>query len=428
MSDNTTGFSGRIGSSLRRESRAATVLTLLLLCGGAARAGERVEFNRDVRPILAENCFACHGPDSASRKGSLRLDRREDALKAEAFVPGKPGDSDLMDRVCTGDPEQVMPPPKSKKQLTLAQKETLRRWIAGGAEYQAHWSFIPPTRPMPAAVKNSGWVRNPIDNFILADLEKHGLQPAPEADRRTLARRLSLDLTGLPPSPAEVEAFVKDTSADAYERYVDHLLKSPNWGEHRGRYWLDAARYADTHGIHFDNFREIWAYRDWVINAFNKNEPFDQFTVDQLAGDLLPNRTLDQLVATGFHRNNITSNEGGLIPEEYLVLYARDRVETTSFVWLGLTSNCAVCHDHKFDAISQREFYEMAAFFNNTTQGAMDGNIRDTPPIILVPKPEDRARWDALSKEITTARGQTEARKKTARVDFDKWLLTAKLT
>jgi hypothetical protein len=275
-------------------------------------------------------------------------------------------------------------------------------------------------------VKNTKWVRNPIDRFILAELEKHGLEPAPEADRRTLARRLSLDLTGLPPSPAEVEAFVQDKAADAYERYVDRLLASPQWGEHQARYWLDVARFADTHGIHFDNYREIWPYRDWVIDAFNKNMPFDRFTVEQLGGDLLPSRTLDQQIATGYCRCNITTNEGGAIAEEYLVLYARDRTETFAQTWLGLTAGCAVCHDHKFDPITQKDFYSLSAFFNNTAQNAMDGNVKDTPPSLLVPRPEDRAKWDALSKQLTELREKGEARKKVARADFEKWLKDAK--
>jgi hypothetical protein len=390
------------------------------------RSAGKLEYNRDVRPILAENCFACHGPDSAARKADLRLDRREVAVEAEAIVPGHPEKSAVVERIFADEDALIMPPPKSHKKLTAVQKDTLKRWIAEGAEYQPHWSFIAPKRPRLPAVKNTRWVRNPIDNFILAGLEKHGLQPAPEADRRTLARRLSLDLTGLPPESAEVEKFVKDASPEAYERYVDRLMDSPHWGEHRGRYWLDAARYADTHGIHFDNYREIWAYRDWVIRAFNKNMPFDQFTIDQLAGDLLPNRTLDQVVASGFNRCNITSNEGGLIPEEYLVLYTRDRTETTSAVWMGLTANCAVCHDHKFDPLTQKEFYSMAAFFNNTTQGAMDGNIPNTPPTILVPRLEDRPRWLVLSREIGKAKQQAEARKQAARADFERWLTAAK--
>ncbi len=242
---------------------------------------------------------------------------------------------------------------------------------------------------------------------------------------RTLARRLSLDLTGLPPTPAEVEKFVSDPRPDAYERFVDKLLESPHWGEHRGRHWLDAARYADTHGIHFDNYREMWAYRDWVISAFNKNLPFDRFTTEQLAGDLLPGRTLDQLVATGFNRCNITTNEGGVIPEEYLVHYTRDRTETAAAVWMGMTANCSTCHDHKYDPLSQKEFYQLAAFFNNTTQGAMDGNIKDTPPTVVVPRLEDRPRWDVLAKELGEARQQADARKQAASAEFDSWLAKA---
>jgi len=398
------------------------VLHVLVVHSSAGAAEKKLGYNRDVRPILAENCFACHGADSAARKADLRLDRRDDAIKSEAIVPGDVEKSALIERIFSDNKSHLMPPPKTKKKLTDAQKEILKRWIAEGAEYEPHWSFIPPKRPALPAVKNTGWVRNPIDHFILAELEKRGLQPAPEADRRTLARRLSLDLTGLPPEPADVEAFVNDKRPDAYERYVDKMLASPHWGEHRARYWLDAARYADTHGIHFDNYREMWSYRDWVINAFNRNMHFDQFTIEQLAGDLLPNRTLDQQVATGFNRCNITSNEGGLIPEEYLVLYTRDRTETTARVFLGLTANCAVCHDHKFDPLTMKDFYSMSAFFNNTTQGAMDGNIKDTPPVVFVPRMEDRSRWDALAKELADVRKQAEARKQTARADFEKWL------
>ncbi len=390
---------------------------------GAADAP--LEYNRDIRPILAENCFACHGPDSAARKGELRLDKREAAVEKKAIVPGKIDESELLRRILSTDPDEVMPPPATKKTLTAAQQETLRKWIAGGAEYQPHWSFMAPTRPAPPAVKNEAWVKNPIDRFVLAKLEAAGLSPAPEADRQTLARRVSLDITGLPPAPKLVDDFVADPSPNAYEKLVDTLLESKHWGEHRGRYWLDAARFADTHGIHFDNYRENWAYRAWVIDAFNKNMPFDRFTVEQLAGDLLPNRTLDQQVASGFNRCNITSSEGGAIAEEYLVLYNRDRTETTSQVWLGMTAGCAVCHDHKFDPLSQKEFYELAAFFNNTTQAAMDGNVKDTPPVIVVPMPEDRPRWEAISKDLADAKQQLDARKQAARPDFDTWLAAA---
>ncbi len=386
-----------------------------------------IEYNRDIRPILAENCFACHGPDSAARKADLRLDQRDIAIELKAIVPGKPEESEMIRRIVAEDPHELMPPPKTNKKLTREQKDLLKQWIASGAEYQPHWSFIPPVRPPIPDVRNKAWVRNPIDNFILAELEKRGLQPAPEADRRTLARRLSLDLTGLPPDPADVEAFVNDTSPLWYEKYVEKLLASPHWGEHRGRYWLDYARYADTHGIHFDNYREIWAYRDWVINAFNANQPFDQFTIEQLAGDLLPNPTLDQLIATGFNRNNITTNEGGVIPEEYIVLYARDRTETTAQVWMGLTAGCAVCHDHKYDPLSMKDFYSLSAFFNNTTQGAMDGNIPNTPPTITVPRREDRKRYEEIGQQLNSLRQQVAQRRQAAKPEFDRWLQKANI-
>jgi hypothetical protein len=406
---------------------ALAALTLI----GSARAGddsdaEAIEYNRDIRPILSENCFACHGPDSAARKADLRLDQRAAAVELGAIVPNDPEASGLIERITTDDKSMRMPPRSSNKTLNARQIDLLRRWVAAGAEYQPHWSLIAPTRPAPPAVKNEAWIRNPIDRFVLALLEKNRLAPAPEADRRTLARRLSLDLTGLPPEPAVVEAFVNDRAPDAYEQLVDRLMATPEWGEHRARYWLDAARYADTHGIHFDNYRENWAYRDWVIAAFNRNLPFDQFTLEQLAGDLLPGATLEQQVASGFNRCNITTNEGGIIDEEYLVLYTRDRTETTGQVWLGLTAGCAVCHDHKFDPLTQKQFYEMAAFFNNNEQNAKDGNIKDTPPTVFVPGAMDRERWGVLSGLLADARQQLDTRKKAARPEFDKWLAQAK--
>jgi len=401
----------------------AWTAVLFLVAGRpSASAGEApIRFNRDIRPILAEMCIACHGPDSASRKADLRLDRRQSALAAGAIVPGKPGESELVARITSDDPQEIMPPPAAHKTLSNVQRNLLVRWIKSGAEYEPHWSFITPARPALPAVKNAAWCRTPIDRFVLARLEEAGLAPAAEADRRTLARRLSLDITGLPPDPAEVAAFVNDSAPDAYEKLVARWMALPQWGEHRGRYWLDAARYADTHGLHFDNFREMWSYRDWVIDAFNRNLPFDRFTIEQLAGDLLPKRTLEQQIATGFNRCNITTNEGGTIPEENLVLYTRDRTETTSQVWLGITANCAVCHDHKFDPLSQKEFYSLAAFFNNTTQGALDGNIKDTPPILVVPLPEDRKRWDELTQQLEVARRNLDQRRQTARRDFDAW-------
>ncbi len=398
---------------------------LLAASPAVAAGGEKVQFNRDVRPILSDACFACHGPDSAARKADLRLDKRADAITAGAIAPGKLDESELVARIESSDRDEMMPPLASHKTLTAEQKALLKRWVAEGAEYQPHWSLIPPKRPVPPTVSNASWAKSPIDAFILAALDRRSLRPAPEADRRTLARRLSLDLTGLPPEPADVEAFVNDRSPDAYEKLVDKFLASPRWGEHRARYWLDAARYADSHGIHFDNYREMWSYRDWVINAFNKNTPFDRFTVEQLAGDLLPNKSIDQQVASGFNRCNITTNEGGAIADEYQVLYTRDRTETVSQVFMGLTAGCAVCHDHKFDPISQREFYELAAFFNNTTQAAMDGNIKDTPPTVFVPAVADRPRWASLTTERDAVRRDIEARKAAGRPEFDKFLAGA---
>jgi hypothetical protein len=398
-------------------------LTFALL--NADPPARRVEYNRDVRPILAENCFACHGADSAARKADLRLDQSEGARKA-AIVPGKPEESPLVERIFSSDDGEMMPPPKIKKTLTAAQKETLKRWIAQGAEYQPHWSFIAPKRPTLPKVSNEQWVKTPVDRFILKGLDDAKLTPASEADRRTLARRAALDFTGLPPEPADVERFVADSSPDAYENYLDRLLASPHWGEHRARFWLDAARYADTHGIHFDNFREIWSYRDWVTAAFNANQPFNVFGVEQLAGDLLANPTLEQRIATGFHRCNITTNEGGVIPEEYKVLYARDRTETTGSVFMGLTVGCAVCHDHKYDPISMREFYSMSAFFNNTTQEVMDGNIKDTPPIVPVPRKEDRAKWDEVKKKIDGQNAVLAKMKTDKAPAYEKWLAAVK--
>ena len=399
----------------------------------ASAAEPSLSYNEHVRPILVENCFSCHGADSASREADLRLDRRDDAIEYGAIAPGDPDSSVILDRIFSDDPEEVMPPPETKKTLLAEQKELLARWVKEGAEYEPHWSFIPPTRPPLPEVRQADWVRNPIDHFILARLETDGLAPAVEADRRTLARRVAYDLTGLPPDPALVEAFVLDPHADAYERLVDTLLASLEWGEHRGRHWLDYARYADTHGIHFDNFREMWTYRQWVINAFNRNIPFDEFTILQLAGDLVtdhgltatPLQILDNKIASGFNRCNMTSAEGGMIAEEYLVLYARDRTETTSQVFMGLTAGCAVCHDHKFDPLSQREFYELSAFFNNTTQRASDGNIHNTPPVLPVPLATDQPRFHQLKQELPAAQRAVAKRKREAHSEFEAWIKSA---
>jgi hypothetical protein len=414
-----------------RRRRLTTLCVGLIVIAGsaAAHAEDALEYNRDVRPILADNCFACHGADSAARQADLRLDQRQSAIDASAIVEGSPDDSELIARILSDDPKLMMPPPETKKSLTAAQKETLRRWIAAGAEYQPHWSFIAPQPSAPPAVKDAAWVKTPIDQFVLAKLEEHGLAPAAEADPRTLYRRLHLDITGLPPKPDEVDAFVTDYSARgdaALSEAIDRLMQSPAWGEHRARYWLDAARYGDTHGLHFDNYREIWPYRDWVIRAYNQNQPFDQFTVEQLAGDLLPNPTVDQRIATGFQRCNITTNEGGTIDEENMAIYAADRVQTFGWVYLGLTTNCCQCHDHKFDPLTMRDYYSLAAFFRNTTQPPKDGNVKDgRGPVISITAPEDRPRWDALPQLIADAVKQRDEREQVARTEFDAWLATA---
>lgn len=388
-------------------------------------AAEPLKYNQDVRPILAEFCFACHGPDSASRKGDLRLDQRDAAITAGAILPNDATKSKLIERICSNDPDAVMPPTATKKVMTEAQKKILIDWINQGAEYQLHWSLIAPTKPkVPEAhAEYRDWVKNPIDLFVQDKLHQSGFRhPSAEADRYRLARRVALDLTGLPPDVALVDAFVADTSPNAYERLVDALLASESWGEHRARYWLDAARYGDSHGIHFDNYREMWSYRDWVIEAFNQNMPFDQFTIEQLAGDLLPDRTLQQQIASGFVRCNITTSEGGAIDEEYRVLYARDRTETMATVWMGLSAGCAVCHDHKFDPLTMRDFYSMSAFFNNTTQAAMDGNIKDTPPTIQVPLKQDRDRWQAVTRELAGLKAAQQKHREVARADYQNWV------
>ena len=385
-------------------------LVVLLLVARTSAAADRISFNREIRPILSDACFQCHGPDDKQRKGGLRLDVKESALKAAesgatAIVPGKVDASELIKRLITTDESLQMPPANSGKKITPQQIELIKRWIAEGAEYQGHWAFIPLAKPSLPGIQNPKLeTRNPIDAFIRARLEREGLTPAPEADKRTLIRRVSLDLTGLPPTPAEVDEFLKDTSAEAYERVVDRLLKSSRYGEQMARPWLDMARYADSNGFQVDSSRFQWPWRDWVINAFNSNMPFDQFTVEQLAGDLLPNPTQSQIVATGFNRNHRLNGEGGLIAEEWRVETVIDRVETTGMTWLGLTFNCCRCHDHKYDPISQRDFYSMFAFFNNVTEsGTLQGESKNTDPTISVPTAEQEAELKRLDEALVAA-------------------------
>jgi len=363
-----------------------------------------VLFNRDIRPILTDNCFPCHGFDAGKRKADLRLDTPEGAgalhKGRQAVKGGDLAGSELWRRINEADPKRKMPPPQSGKKLKPAQIGLLRKWIEAGAAYQKHWAFEPPVRSEPPAVKNPNWTLNEIDRFILATLEARQLTPAPEAPRETLIRRVTLDLTGLPPTPTEVDAFLADQRADAYERLVDQLLQSPAYGEHMARYWLDVARYGDTHGLHLDNERSLWPYRDWVVDAFNRNLHFDQFTIWQLAGDLLPNRTREQLIASGYNRCNVSTSEGGAIDEEFQVRYAVDRVETTSTAWLGLTMGCAVCHDHKLDPISQKEFYQVFSIFNNIAENAMDGNALLPPPTLKLPSPEQEKQLSEFDAQL----------------------------
>jgi hypothetical protein len=376
-------------------------LLLSALATATAHAAGKLDFNRDIRPILSDNCFACHGFDAKKRKADLRLDVPEGAFTAiEGAFPIKPGDveaSTIIQRILSHDEDEVMPPPDTNKKVKPEQVEILKRWIKEGAEYKKHWAFEAPVKTPPPV---KGMVKNGIDAFIQARLAEEGLSPMPEASKETLIRRVTLDLTGLPPTLAEIDAFLADTSADAYEKVVSRLLKSERYGEHMGRYWLDAARYADTHGLHLDNERSMWPYRDWVVSAFNANLPYDQFTVWQLAGDLLPNATLEQQIASGFNRCNVTTSEGGSINEEFIFRYAVDRADTTMAVWLGLTAGCAVCHDHKFDPISQKEFYSMYAFFNSAADPAMDGNILLTPPILRLSTEEQKKQITELDQKI----------------------------
>src|SRR6516225_4946828 len=390
-------------------------LAAVLLIGSlatSAMADDKIDFNRQVRTILSDKCFACHGPDTAKIKAKLRLDVRDVAVKRGAIVPGQPHKSELISRIFAKEPTQVMPPVKTNKTLSEAEKQVLKQSISEGAEYRVHWAFSVPVKPAPPALKQRDWPRNPIDHFILARLEKENLSPMPEANRAALLRRITFDLTGLPPTLEEIDAFVNDASSDAYEKVVDRLLRSPRYGEHMGRYWLDAARYGDTHGMHLDNYREMWPYRDWVVRAFNKNQPFNQFIVEQVAGDLLPGATLEQTVATGFLRCHVTTNEGGTIEEEAYVRNVNDRVDTNGTVFFGMTLGCAKCHDHKYDPISMKEYYQIFAFFNN-----MDGNNPQHPPVVRMPTPDQARMLAQLESKVGDL--QKQVAQAAAKVKYD---------
>ncbi len=397
---------------------AAGIASLWLTAGDvqAASSSKKVDFTRDIRPILSDTCFHCHGFDEKTRKAKLRLDTEEGAHKDlggyAAFKPHDLKNSEAWRRITTKDADDLMPPPEAHKTLKPEQINLIKRWIEEGAEYRGHWSFTPPTHPALPTVKNKNWVRNGIDNFIAAKFEEKKLAPNPEAAREVLIRRVTFDLTGLPPTLADVDAFLADKSPNAYEKVVDRLMQSPRYGEHMARYWLDAARYGDTHGLHLDNERSMWPYRDWVVRAFNSNLPFDQFTRWQIAGDLLPNATRDQQIASGFNRCNVTTSEGGSINEEFIFRYAVDRTETTLAVWMGLTAGCAVCHDHKFDPITAKDFYSLYAFFNSAADPAMDGNKKDTPPILKLTTPAQQKQIDEIERQSAAVNKRIKAKLK----------------
>lgn len=385
-----------------------------------------IDFNRDVRPIL-DKCLSCHGHDPKAIQAGLRLESRDGATKRlddglYAIVPGHPEKSELIARINQTNSAMLMPPPSSHRVLSQEDKAILKAWIEQGAEYKQHWAFVKPVRPPVPKVALRAWPRNPIDSFILAKLEDQGIKPSPQADKLTLLRRVSLDLTGLPPTPAEITGFLRDKSPKAYEKVVDRLLASPRYGERMAMDWLDCARYADSNGYQNDYERYQYRWRDWVIDAFNRNMPYDEFTVDQLAGDLLPHASLDQIIATGFCRNNRLNTEGGAIPEEYHVEYVIDRVQTMSAVWLGLTAGCARCHDHKYDPISQKEFYSLCAYFNNVPETDI-GEERPTnyPPVVKAPYPAQAAEMTRLTAELESLRRQSSEEIAAAEAAAQSW-------
>ena len=395
--------------------------------GSHARA--QLDFNQDVQPILASNCFSCHGPDPEMRKAGLRLDLEESAFrkrpgKPDAIVPGHPESSELIKRIESKDPHYLMPqsPQGEAKPMKPEDIAVLREWIAEGAHYRPHWAFEKPVRAAIPPVQTIGWAKTPIDAFILRRINMDGLHPSAEADKHTLIRRVTLDLTGLLPTPEEVKNFVEDTSPQAYEHLVDRLLASPAFGEQRARYWMDYARYADTYGIHLDNNRYAWAYRDYVIKSFNTNKPFDQFAKEQIAGDLLPPTNLDQIIGSGYVRSGVSSNEGGTIPEELRVNIARERTEAYGAAFLGLTVGCAVCHDHKYDPTTQKDFYQLSAFFNNINEEPFNHDKPDWAPVIRIPKPENLAAYNAVLAKRADLQRQLDAARLQDRALIQHWL------
>ncbi len=398
-----------LDNELVKLSKADLVLCLLLVASilpSNAFAEEPVDFNRDIRPILAENCFYCHGQDSNKRQAGLRLDIRELALQSNAFVPGSAADSSLYTRIHSTDSDEQMPPPKSNRKLSLEQKRLLAKWVDQGAVYSNHWAFIAPVRPELPKVTKSDWPRTQVDHFVLSKLEAEGLTPSPEADRATLIRRLYIDLIGLPPTPAQVDAFVADKDSKAYEKLVDQLLGNEHYGERMALGWLDAARYADSNGFQQDGDTWQWIWRDWVVRAFNDNLPFDLFTIWQLAGDLLPNATNDQKIASGFNRNHLLNGEGGAIAEEQRFVVLFDRIDTTATTWLGLTMACAQCHDHKYDPVTQVDYYSLLDAFNRVPETGVpqffSSRIRVGAPFIELPTEENKSTFAEFESQIAS--------------------------
>lgn len=388
------------------------VVQALAVLGAGTGWTQETDFNRDIRPILAENCFYCHGQDGNKRKAELRLDMREEAIQKGAIAPGDPAASGLVERIRSGDPKEVMPPPDSNRRLSSAQKELLTRWIGAGAKYAEHWAFVAPVRPVEPGVRDQAWPRNAIDRFVLAKLEAAGIGPSPEADRATLIKRLSIDLIGLPPQPSEIEAFLKDRDPRAYENLVERLLNSRHYGERMALPWLDAARYADSNGFQQDGDTWQWLWRDWVVRSMNADLPFDQFTLWQLAGDLLPEATTDQKIASGFNRNHLLNGEGGAIPEEQRFVNLFDRIDTTATTWLGLTMACAQCHDHKYDPITQRDYYSLLDAFNRVPESGtpqrQSARIRVAAPFLELPTEENAARISEMEGRIRDAEAKAK--------------------
>ena len=401
----------------------------MLLAGAALSplAGATVQFNRDIRPILSENCFACHGPDAAKRMTSLRLDNELGPATVlsggrKAIVPGDPGSSELFLRVSASDPSRRMPPAAmGHDPLADREIELLRQWIAEGAQWQGHWAFLPPQRPPLPAVEHPGWPVNPVDRFILRRMRAAGLEPSAPASKEALIRRASLDLTGMPPELSDIDAFMADDSPDAYETVVDRLLASPRYAERMAIRWLDAARYADTNGYQTDAERDMWRWRDWVIEAFDSNKPFDEFTIEQIAGDMLPGARLDQIIATGFNRNHRGNGEGGIVDAEYAVEYVVDRVDTTSTVWLGLTLGCARCHDHKYDPFTQTEYYELFAYFNNVPEKGKAFKYGNSPPFVKAPTGEQQAILARMDGDLAAARADRDRLQKRRESGRPEW-------